>query len=180
MNNNIYFDDDDLIPNNSNIIPFKDKKPGKLPKSIRISKVVELLEKGESAKDISEKLGVSITTIYSDIDLIQNTQIAGDINPNVKMLRRLEVDSDIESQIQFGEEVMEHYKYKSPRSVAEIMKVICNLLALRMKLWKLDITTTISKSEDTYIVEDIIPDEVKDTIANSLVKHLSKGVKVTI
>jgi len=180
MNNNIYFEDDDLIQEESNIILSSFEKKNKLPKAIRISKVVELLNEGKSAKDISDKLGVSISTVYSDIDLIQNTQIAGDINNNVKMLRRLEVDSDIESQIKFGNDLIELHKFKSPRSVAEIMKVVCSLLALRMKLWKLDLTTTISASEDTLSIEDSIPDELKDTIANSLVKHLSKEVKVTI
>ena len=152
----------------------------KVPKVVRLGKVKTLLEAGLKPKEISEKLGVSLPTVHKDISFLQSID-AGIIDEDTKNLRRIEIDDEIVKQIKMGKDIIELHKYKKPHVVGDVMKVICNLLELRMKLWKMDAQTVLSASETTYNGEELLPEDVKDQIGDMLVKHLTKKeVKVTL
>ena len=151
-----------------------------IPKVLRLGKIKGLLDLGLKPKEIAKKLNLSISTVHKDVSFLKNIDIGG-IDEDTKNLRRIEIDEEIIKQIKVGKEIIELHKYKKPHVVGDVMKVICNLLELRMKLWKMDVQTVLSASETTIDGESILPDEVKDKIGDALVQHLKKKeVKVTV
>lgn len=158
----------------------EEKKDKSLPQVVRLGKVKLMLDKGHSVAEIAEKLGISKTTVYKDVQFLKNIEIGG-IDEETKNLRRIEIDEEILNQIKIGKEIIELHMYKKPHVVGDIMKVICNLLELRMKLWKMDAQTVLSASETVLDGEELLPEDVKDQIGDMLVKHLSKKeVKVSV
>jgi len=158
----------------------EEKKDKSLPQVVRLGKVKLMLDKGHSVAEIAEKLGISKTTVYKDVQFLKNIEIGG-IDEETKNLRRIEIDEEILNQIKIGKEIIELHMYKKPHVVGDIMKVICNLLELRMKLWKMDAQTVLSASETVLDGEELLPEDVKDQIGDMLVKHLSKKeVKISV
>ena len=156
------------------------KQKASMPQVVRLGKVKMLLDKGLKVVEIAEKLNISTATVYKDVQFLKNIEIGG-IDEETKNLRRIEIDEEILKQIKIGKEIIELHKYKKPHVVGDVMKVICNLLELRMKLWKMDAQTVLSASETVIDGEELLPEDVKDQIGDMLVKHLSKKeVKVSV